>query len=150
MGNTLERPTAPGDEFPWLFQQLRIQNHENRRLANALREENRRRRHPENRDRQPCRFYAHGFCFHGTDCRYAHDGPVTRTRQPDRRQREPCRFCSTPRVSALTAKPVAFLTKDPDLFKKHVASSPKDFVREELPADMLTISLTPSGRKSPR
>ncbi|KAJ9427114.1 hypothetical protein QL093DRAFT_2631091 [Fusarium oxysporum] len=92
MGNTLERPTAPGDEFPWLFQQLRIQNHENRRLANALREENRRRRHPENRDRQPCRFYAQGFCFHGTDCRYAHDGPVTRTRQPDRRQREPCRF----------------------------------------------------------
>ncbi|RYC89746.1 hypothetical protein BFJ63_vAg7404 [Fusarium oxysporum f. sp. narcissi] len=92
MGNTLERPTAPGDEFPWLFQQLCIQNHENRRLANALREENRRRRHPENRDRQPCRFYAQGFCFHGTDCRYAHDGPVTRTRQPDRRQREPCRF----------------------------------------------------------
>ncbi|KAF5706269.1 hypothetical protein FMUND_11700 [Fusarium mundagurra] len=97
MGNTLERPTAPtapddDDEFPWLFRQLRLQNHETQTLANALREQNRQRRHLEHRGRQPCRFYTQGFCFHGADCRFSHDGPVTRTRRPDRRQREPCRF----------------------------------------------------------
>ncbi|PNP82850.1 hypothetical protein FNYG_04081 [Fusarium nygamai] len=92
MGNTLERPTAPDDEFPWLFQQLRLQNHETQTLANALREQNRQRRRPEHRGRLPCRFYTQGFCIHGANCRFAHDGPVTRTRRPDRRQREPCRY----------------------------------------------------------
>ncbi|KAF5576547.1 hypothetical protein FPCIR_12541 [Fusarium pseudocircinatum] len=51
MGNTLERPTAPDDELPWLFQQLRFQdrNRETQALANALREQNRQRRRPEHR-----------------------------------------------------------------------------------------------------
>ncbi|KAL9573248.1 hypothetical protein ACKAV7_002933 [Fusarium commune] len=45
MGNTLERPTAPGDESPY------------------------------RRQKEPCRFFAQGICSHGEACRFAHEGP---------------------------------------------------------------------------
>ncbi|KAF5971442.1 hypothetical protein FCOIX_9863 [Fusarium coicis] len=92
MGNTFERPTAPEYEFPLLFQPLRVQDQETQTLANALREQNRQRRRPEHRVTPPCRFYRQGFCIHGENCRFSHDGPVIRTGRPDRRQREPCRY----------------------------------------------------------
>jgi hypothetical protein len=57
---------------------------------------------------------------------------------------------STLRVSSITVQPVALPMRDPHLLEKHVASSPKCIMREELPADLLTISPTLSGRRSPR
>ncbi|KAG4256021.1 hypothetical protein FPRO03_04969 [Fusarium proliferatum] len=100
MGNTFERPTAPEPDVPLhpflverLHEQLRQQlDHETQTIANAFRERNRQRRHPEHRDRAPCRFFAQASCFRGAGCPFSHDIPVTRTRRPDRRQREPCRF----------------------------------------------------------
>ncbi|KAF5972904.1 hypothetical protein FBULB1_8525 [Fusarium bulbicola] len=122
MGNTLVRPTAATEEqFPWLFQQLRLQNHETQTLVDALREQNRGRRRPEHRDRPPCRFYAQGLCFRGAIV--VKDNLVGFTR----------------RAYALTVKPVAFLMRGPDPFKRHVASSPKD--TGDLP-DLLTDQWT--------
>ncbi|KAF5626187.1 hypothetical protein F52700_8904 [Fusarium sp. NRRL 52700] len=96
MGNTLERPTSPEDDF---FQRLHLnlqrldaQNYQNHTLVNALRDQNRQRRRPEHRDRPPCRFHAEGYCAHGANCRYAHDAPVNRPQRPDRRPRQACRF----------------------------------------------------------
>ncbi|KAI1012005.1 hypothetical protein LB503_004438 [Fusarium chuoi] len=100
MGNTFERPTAPEPDValnPFLVERLHEQlreqlDLETQTLENAFRERNRQRRHPEHRDRPPCRFFAQASCFRGAACRFSHDILVTRTRRPDRRQTTPCRF----------------------------------------------------------
>ena len=103
MGNTFERPTAPEPDVqlnPFLVEQLRQQlDHETQTIGHAFRERNRQRRHPEHRDRPPCRFFAQASCFRGAACRFSHDIPVTRTRRPDRRQTTPCRFHAQGRCS---------------------------------------------------